>query len=488
MTVLLLVWGMVAGAGGGPAGYRAGSTAHTVGAAEQATEAKGREPRLRVPLTYFLVPADERGKSGDPRRRQMDLDVEIDNLANEPGGRPFGRITLDVSGLSGKVAFGQDGSGECKGYGTTKIHCPVDSDRPVFTTYLRALESGRNGESGVLRYTFTPHKGKTLTASTKVVIGRPRLAVVQPPMRKGVKRTESVRVPVTFKNVGEIPVHGITADISPGRTLGMKHRNCRYIEASMTCDFPDAVVRPGQTMTLSPTPRVLNAEPAMYESVSFSVRPLEPSGDPGYGELGSGSPLRLVDASPARGALREPDEPGGETLMYLQRPTRADYEVTGLHLSKESDRRVRARVGVRNNGPSSVPGLGGLYYAKVTFPMGSTVVKTPRDESLEEDAELCQKVSGTEYRCEVSPRSGETNTFDFVVRPGWWGQTKVEITDSERFPRRDPRPANDTAAVATPAGPLHTALSATLGVVVIAGALALTRRHWLKPLKRVARR
>ncbi|MBA0053244.1 hypothetical protein E0L36_20915 [Streptomyces sp. AJS327] len=492
----LVVSATVGSAGQDVAGQRAGGTVQPVAghqraegnvrAEEGARVREGGKPRLEVPETYFLAPASAWGGKGDPRPSQKDLDVEIHDLGNGNRERPSGRLTLDASDLSGKVAFRQDGLDKCEGYGSARIDCSVSSSLPVFKTYLRALDAGRNGDSGTLRYTFTPRQGEPRTATTRVVIGRPRLAVEQPPMRKGVKPTESVRVPITFKNVGEVPARGVVASVRQGATEE-QHRNCRYRAVSVTCQFPDVVVRPGETMTLAPALSVRNPEPAMYESIPFSVRPMEKSDDPGPGEPGRGSPLRLTDTD-AKGPFREFDEPGGEALMYLRRPTRADYEATGVRLSEESDDRVRVRVGVRNNGPAGDPGPGGPYHAKVTFPPGSTVLRTPRDEDLEENAELCQRVSGTEYRCAVSPDRGRTTTFDFVLRPGWWGQTRVEVTDSERFPRLDPRPANDTAAASTPAGTLHKTLSVTVGLVVVAGALTLTRRRWMTPLRRLVAR
>lgn len=486
VAVVLVVSVAVGGAGHDASGRREGRTAQPVAAVEKARA--DEEPRLKVPENYFLEPADEPVNRREWNSYLLDR-IEIEGLDRyaEHKGR-YGRLTLDAGDLSGKAVFKKDKLNDCKGHGTAKLDCPVDDAEPVFGSYLRALGSSRNGQRGTLRYTFTPEKGEPLTATTEVVVGRPVLAARQLPMRKRVKPTETVPVPLTFKNVGEVPAHGVIASVRPGRTSGKQHRNCRYTAQSMTCRFPDVVVRPGETRTLRPVTQVRSPSGGMYEPVSYTVLPLERvDGGQEEGEPGQDSPLRVVDAPGAKGPFRATHDFGDELLMYVQRDTRADYEAVGIRLTKKSADRLRVRVRVGNKGPSTDPGPGSLYHAKVTFPPGSTVLRPPRDEDREEDQEVCQKLSSREYSCPVSPDTGQTEILDFVVSPGWWGKTEVKIGDSERFPRRDPDPGNDTASVTTPMGPVHIALSGVL-LLAFAAALAVTRRRWTGPLRRLAGR
>jgi len=497
LAVLMLTVAATAGfTSRDPVGRRAGTNGRPAVEDGEAKKGKANEkgPPLKVMRSYYLAPADVGGDVPD-YEDQVDMEwPKVRNLTDQGDKKSgfdqkVGTITMDVRDLSGKVVFKDKGM--CKGEGA-RVTCPMysDDDESRSGPYLRATKKSRIGDSGYLHYTFKPRRpGATLKARTRVTIGRPKLGVKQPRMLKRAKG--DVAVPITFKNVGDVPTRGVAVTVR-GLVKSLpekkRYRNCRYrtrgYQQGLTCYFPDARIHPGETRTAK---FALHVPPSrvMYEEVGYDVRPLDFSAqDDISGRFGRGSPAELMKPSDKRGPFPTHADP----RIVVQRDVHADYEAFDTRITGASGGRAHLRVRIRNNGPGTfdIATPRGGSSAKVTIPPGSTVMKAPR-ELVDEDeyVDLC-KGRGRTYDCSVGVlERGRTDTLDFTLRlddnrslHDRSAKGKVQIIDAERESRRDDEPGNDTAVVTLTVTPNYALpISLALGLIGLPTAVVLGWRH-----------
>ncbi|MET7640027.1 hypothetical protein [Streptomyces sp. NPDC005438] len=484
------------------------------GGATEAWAADGRAPGkpkeerfdLKAPGTTHLALDRVRKESPEPYQERLEVKVRTRGRSGALQ-HEGGRMTADISQLADRVRF--KGSYRCEKPTKTRIDCGAEVlDKLVRAQFdLLARKSARAGDSGPVRFTYTSPEGTVRTATTTVVIGQPRLGVQKLPVRKDVARGDVVRLPMVFKNTGELPVHGVGVWITGGVNIPpeKRHRNCRYHydSSGVWCFLPDVHVNPGEVWRLSPGPGVRNLGSSLYEKFDYGVFPMNHrfGGSPGDrtyegGERGRGGPVRAVRTSEKKGDVFHTG-PDGPDMYQLTRgkAVHADYQVRGTMVTAPPGETVRVRVGARNNGPGVFdPEDPEVSVAlTVTFPPGTKLVRGPREliDSEERYSPLCERHDRS-YTCEVGAlRKGKAyTTFDFLVRPGKDGVGKVRLRKDEgELPRNDPKPDNDTAKIVIRTGPDHIATTpfVVLGCVAVGIALLCTRRHWWAFLRRTVR-
>ena len=487
-------------------------SARPAGVPESATHAqaqgvraeKEKKPELEVPKAFYLVPADKQ-KGEDLREAQGHLAIGEKNLGKgDEEEQEFGKLTADIGDLSAKVRIKEGDA--CKLDGKSKVSCSIlsgyNAAPPDFE--LRALKTGRIGDSGTMRYTYTSPGGQVVKASTRVVIGRPLMAVEQLPRQERTKLGDEVSFPLRFKNVGEGTADGIVVAIS-GKvepSAAKRHSNCRYKAGVRvtTCSFPDARVRPGEVWTMKPAPSVRFSLPELYEKFDYKVAPIDDpdfsgtSGgpEPQGGEPGEGSAVRLVKSDKEGGRFWTGEEEPSKTFLMAQQDTHMDYEaIATSHPSAKAGEAIRVRVGVRNKGPGTFGSQGVLgnpgAVVKVTIPSRTKVIHAPREMNhVGEYDQLCTR-HGRTYTCKIdAPERGDADTsLEFLLRVHESDKLKVELPD-EPLPRRDPDPSNDTMALKlskTKDDPT-VQLIVTFGTVAVGGVLVWTRRRWMPLLRR----
>ncbi|MFD4258797.1 hypothetical protein ACFWR9_14460 [Streptomyces sp. NPDC058534] len=492
---------------------------------------------VAVVVLFFGVLAGLLGCSASSDTSRPELDVpSVFYVSLDPEDNPrfgigeqFGEqgaghytVAFDATDLKG-VAVLKTGQDNCPVRLPT-FHCGgelVDRRHVGSEQSFRVspADGAEAGDSAVLRYRLTSPGLPSVTASTRIVVGKPVLAVETRADRDGMTPGGRVAVSLTLRNTGDVPARGVSLFIGTrdGIRIAGKHRNCLYRgTTSAWCRLPadDVVIPPGATYHLAAPEAFTLATDATYPTVTFEAAGLgedyvPPEEWASQYESGQGSALRYVPgAGQDDGKDAGAPHATGESAAHLQLAVRSTSDLVALADTARGPVGSRAdvRVGVRNDGPGALPAK---VKVKVEFavPAGTTVVSSPYDPERGKEVidQVCRALaangsplaeasvrqpSARRYVCTAEAgKSGATTTFPFTLRidkemAHRGGRVTVADGDSHH-PSNDPKTANDSADVTVSVWPgpawatpgLCATAGIALGVFVLVAALATWRRR-----------
>ncbi|WP_046732456.1 hypothetical protein [Streptomyces humi] len=473
--------------------------------------------------------------SSDTSRPELDV-PSVFYVSRDPEDNPSSRFAI-------KEQFGEQGSGhytvafdatDLRGVAVLKTgqdNCPVRL--PTFrcdgelvdrrhggsgqSFRVSPADGAEAGDSAVLRYRLTSPGLPSVTASTRIVVGKPTLTVETRADRDDLTPGGRVAVSLTLRNTGDVPARGVSLFIGTrdGLRMAGKHRNCLYRgTTSAWCRLPadDVVIPPGASYHLAAPEAFTLADDATYPTVTFEAAGLgqdyvPPQETASQYESGQGSALRYVpEAGQEDGKDATAPHARGESAAHLQLAVRSTSDLVALADTARGPVGSRAdvRVGVRNDGPGALPAKVKVEFA---VPAGTTVVSSPYDPERDEEVidQVCRALatdgsplaeasvrqpSARRYVCTAQAgKAGATTTFPFTLRidkemAHRGGRVTVADGDSHH-PSNDPKTANDSADVAVSVWPgpawatpgLWATAGIALGVFVLVAALATRRRR-----------
>lgn len=453
------------------------------------------EPELVVPSVFYV--------SRDPG--------STDRLDVQERGAARVTVTFDARDLKG-VAVLRTAMDACP------VRLPVfrctgqdDVSRSGIHQYFRLgpARGATAGDSAVLRYRVTAPGSPAVTASSRIVVGKPVLAVDARPDRHDVDPGGTLAVALTVTNTGDVPARGVALFMSTrdGLAPAVKHGNCRYRDASTWCRLPaaDVVIPPGASYRLGAREVLRAGRDATYPGVSFRAAALgadyvPPEELAAQYEPGDGAALRLVPA-----ADRVAGKAGADSAdLKVRVRNESDLVAVAGTATGPVGSRATVRVGVRNDGPGALPAP---VRVEFTVPSGTTVVSSPYEFERDEEVidQECRALapdgtpladpsarqpSARRYVCTASRAAvGATTTFPFTLRidrdgPHRGGRVTVS-GGGAGSPGRDTATANDTAEVAVSVWPgpawatpgRCVAAAVVLALLLLAAALSAWRRR-----------
>ncbi|MEU1529773.1 hypothetical protein [Streptomyces fagopyri] len=467
-------------------------------------------PELDVPSVFYV--------SRDPEDNPM-LRFGIEEQSGEPGSGHY-TVAFDATDLRG-VAVLKTGQDNCRvrlptfRCGGELLDLRHGGSQQSF--HVIPADGAQAGDSAVLRYRLTSPGLPSVTAGTRIVVGKPALAVETRADRDRVTPGGRVAVSLIVRNTGDVPARGVSLFIGThdGLRMADKHRNCRYRgTTSAWCRLPaeDVVIPPGASYHLAAPEAFTLADDATYPTVTFEAAGLgadyvPPKEWASQYESGQGSALRyLPGAGHDDGKDAGAPHARSESAARLELTVRSTSDLVALADTARGPVGSRAdvRIGVRNDGPGALPAN-----AKVEFavPAGTTVVSSPYDferdeEVLDQDCRALaangsplaeasvRQPSARRYVCTAQAgKSGATTTFPFTLRIDKKMKHRggrVTVTDGDsHHPSNDPKTANDSADVAVSVWPgpawatpgVCTTAGITLGLFVLAATLTTWRRR-----------
>lgn len=393
------------------------------------------------------------------------------------------------------------------------FHCEGQNGTPAGGGSFRVspAKGTKAGDSAVLRYRVTSPGRPTVTGSTRIMIGMPKLEVDAHPDRLDVDPGGSLAVALTIRNTGDVPARGVSLFMNTrdGLASTAKHSNCRYKGGTSTwCRLPaaDVVIPPGASYRLGAR-EVLRADrDATHPTVVFQAAALgtdyvPPDPLASQYKPGEGSVLRLVPVD-ARGAGTGTAHESSSELKVSVR-NEADLVAVADTAKGPIGSRATVHVGVHDDGPGALPAT---VRVEFTVPPGTTVVSSPYNPEADEELvdQDCRALapdgtpwtipsarqpSARRYVCTARAGAvGTTTTFPFTLRidknvAHHAGQVTVSDGDAGRT-SHDTTAANDTAKVAVQVWPgpswatpgHYLAAATTLAILALAAALAAWRR------------
>lgn len=390
-------------------------------------------------------------------------------------------------------------------------------DRQSFR--VNPVDTTRAGDSAVLRYRLTSPGLPAVTATTRIIIGKPALAVEARADHDSVTPGGQVTVSLTLHNTGDVPARGVALfiDAHDGLRMAGEHRNCLYRGApSAWCRLPadDVVIPPGASFHLAAPEAFTLADDATYPTVHFEAAGLGADYVPprAWYRSGQGSALRFVpgaDQNDATDDARESEAPHARSdkegvLEFAVHSSSSDLVALADTARGPVGSRADVHIGVRNDGPGALPAK---VKVEFTVPAGTTVVSSPyefeRDEELlDQDCQAlapdgfplaetsARQPSARRYVCTAQAgKAGTATTFPFTLRIDKemaHRGGRVTVADGDiHHPSNDPKTANDSAAFAVSVWPgpawatpgLYAAAGIALGTFVLAAALTTWRRR-----------
>ncbi|MEU4171184.1 hypothetical protein AB0F46_30435 [Streptomyces sp. NPDC026665] len=420
--------------------------------------------------------------SRDPQQATSDLRVQERSADGATVGLT---ITFDAGDLEGIVTV-RRALDDCVVH-LPVFHCDTQAGSTgaggIQAFHLSPAKGAKAGDSGVLRYRVTAPGLQPVTGLSRIVVGRPELRVALRPDPGPVEPGGSLAVRLTIRNLGDVPARGVALrmEARDGVTLLDRHHNCRYQGDSLAwCRLlgDDVVIPPGGSYSLGARERLRAERDAGYPTVDFRADAIgtdyvPPAEIASQYRSGAGTPLRLVPATKADPAVTGKAGDGRQVLtLPVAVRNRSQLAAVGDTARGPVGSRARVRIGVRNNGPGSLPATVKVVF---TVPEGTTVVESPylfeKDEEVVDQDCRAVTADGTplaeasvkqprarRYVCTARVEAvGATTTFPFTLRidkdgAGPGGHVSVSDGDPAR-PSRDTTPTDDVADVAVSVWP-----------------------------------
>ncbi|MGZ0200528.1 hypothetical protein ACNFR7_10120 [Streptomyces sp. RM1] len=287
-----------------------------------------------------------------------------------------GRLTVDVSGLSGvaEVLWPDN----CTPDGTGSVAVCDTGDVPTRYTpqvqlKVRAAAGAAAGAQGAIEYSAEATGGPDgklvapeYSAETSVTVGSgPDLGVSTPQDVSGVEPGSSLTVPFSVTNTGNETAHGFSVRLwaTYGLDVVTRYPQCTYTGPDedgtytsmtyVTCSF-DTEVAPGATVEPPEPLRLAVTDHALYERFDYEVEP--------------GAGATDLDGSD-----------NGRSL-HIDADNTADFAVHGTEVSGAAGDTVTAAFRFDNRGPAWVGNVGsGDPVAVLDFylPEGTTATSVP---------------------------------------------------------------------------------------------------------------
>lgn len=298
-------------------------------------------------------------------------------------------LTADVGSLTGKVQIKPEIGCKAKGTVITCKEYSFTGGNEVFPFSVRQAPGAKVGSSGKVTFTVTADNAPTVTATSTLVVGGPKLLSRTQPAIKGVAPLGHFALTPGFKNTGDLPAHGVGVVLSgtDSMLLPRKYDNCHYIgpdtpqqRGDFYCLFPDVTVAPGQSYEFA-EPLSYKADTIlMYGRIQYFAWALDGPTQPGL-DLGH---YQIPGTGPALGLKSTTAGPfaSGGGFVEISTTQHADYEATGATIKGAVGQTVSFSVSVHNNGPGTMqlmdyPG-DKTGTVKITIPVSLTVVGVPR--------------------------------------------------------------------------------------------------------------
>lgn len=408
---------------------------------------------------------------------------------------PGATLTVDFADLDGKVEVAEpDGPRDCTSPSPTRLVCQepfeIELDENgltgIFEFELTAAPGAAAGDSGTLTATFTAPGFAPASDQARVRVGEGVDLVAGPDVTTSAAPGKAITDPLTVTNASDTTIDGINILFFDDYPLlpTTRYRNCTYADGRLrSCAF-DTPVGPGETFTAT-LPYTLRKDSfapshavgermlmtrAEFEDLADS---LEKTGA-GIGTPGDGPELKLVRQTSlaARGVQADVDPDNNWTHLEVTVTGRngTDLAAAGGTLTGAAGDKVKAAIGVANNGPATIANeRSGSPATLVDLvpPPGTTVVGVPErcapltaDGADWNDEDL---TGADRYRClpDITLIAGEKELFEFTLRidtvvPDAAGTVEVNVPCAcdGSFPRdKDLNPANDKAKlVVNPTG------------------------------------
>ncbi|MBN6544524.1 LPXTG cell wall anchor domain-containing protein, partial [Actinacidiphila bryophytorum] len=356
---------------------------------------------------------------------------------------------FDLSSLAGKVGVQLTSGGPSCTEDQGVVRCPLGDfyQRTELSPFkLTALEGTSVGVAGTIGLTVTASNAATVTRTTQVVVGSPRLTT--DPVTSQELTGGSVQVSPAFGNRGDIAVtQGITLQVSSAAGTTARYSNCRYNRADAPtvaeCTF-DRALAPGDAFRTDGAFSFAPPDASSGVTVTYAVWPTGNPPDlagalPADAPRGTGGPLGLtaIDGS----ALVA----GGSTELTFLPPggTHVDLAATAFTITGKIGRTVDVNV------PYPTTPKGGFDRSmvegplEVTMPPGTTALPLGRDEETE--AVYCVPADGgTKATCGFGPDGFGTVLRVRIDRKVAGATGTITVRPKGDI---DPNPANNSAAI-----------------------------------------
>lgn len=394
--------------------------------------------------------------AGPVVRVVADRAVSLPETADDPGNPVFLGWLLEKDGAETaedvKVIFDLT---DVADFAKTDLNCPNvgavytcdrgDIDDPSNSGGIVKLiptDGADLGDTGTVEISGTSTNGEVVSATTKVTVGSPDLALGRLPDRN-VKIGTTHENEITITNNGTLPADGIVLRLraTPGLGYPDEFSNCTYAtvpepmynaRSEALCRF-DTVIEPGQTFALDQPVGLEIETNALFEIFDYEVqladstlgRTLARDGKKAGGTKGDGERLSLKAAGTAERRAAEPDLADNHRRQSLDADSGADLVAVGDSAKGKPGDEVSVTATLRNAGPGwvGIHGSDDQPALLVTIPKGTKAVRVPEDCSVWNiDGPAGPGVPGKpQYICAALPRfldAGAAYSFDFTLKIG----------------------------------------------------------------------
>ncbi|SCD57237.1 hypothetical protein [Streptomyces sp. DvalAA-19] len=326
---------------------------------------------------------------------------------------------------------------------------------------FKPLMTARSGFTGDVRVFAEAADGVLLGETTlkATLAGLGPVSYHRGPVRTEAKPGETLRVPVGFMQYSARPLKGVYVSMHHSRGLAFseKFSNCEYGEQGpdlvvATC-YVETPVEPGASYDLDGLVLKVGAT-ALDErwGVSVHADKADVPQDITDAHRGTGRELRLVPRTDGPGELAPRGLPGRVTVANT-----LDFEAVGATVDGKAGQVVKAELGVRNNGPATIPrslgdepGEDPAVEVHVVVPPGTTAVKVT-DRCHPDGKGSWGQPGGKTYRCrlyfdEYYFHAGQSMPFAFelrIDRPGDLAPGSIKVSRRHE----DNKPKNNTAPI-----------------------------------------
>ncbi|MEV4540312.1 LPXTG cell wall anchor domain-containing protein [Micromonospora echinaurantiaca] len=405
--------------------------------------------------------------------------------ASAPVVLPAGlTVQYDYTDLAGKVTVQeeQDSGSDCTSPSAGLVTCTIHHEYPLeedtnfggfFQVIVAPTAEAKDGDNGTLTVTLSGPGLESVSHDAKVRIGEGVDLNAGPRTKLSLAPGTKFTAPLKVSNVGEHTAKGASVVFmnDHGLNADTHYRNCTYVgDALRSCQFTEDL--PAGATFGATLPYILGKDtfaPGLKYGEMLWMTPAEFEDYQRYldrrgfnlGEPGTDGKLRLTEQNKAVRGVQADTEPGNnwsslEVTVTGENST--DLEAIGAKLSGKAGDKVRAAVGVRNNGPATLDysrGDSSITYMTLDVPEGTSAVTVPRN---------CAPIKGDtwsepgkpgerHYQCyfETFLKAGDESVMEFELRidkviPNATGLVKVNVPcPCDGGFDKDLKPANDTA-------------------------------------------
>ncbi|MEO3775709.1 LPXTG cell wall anchor domain-containing protein [Micromonospora sp. B11E3] len=407
--------------------------------------------------------------------------------ASAPVVLPAGfTIKYDYTDLAGKVTVeeeqnsGSDCTSPSTGLLTCTLHYEYSLDEGgtniagLFQVIVAPTDEAKDGDSGKLTTTLSGSGFKSVSHDATVRVGEGVDLAAGSPIRLSLPPGKAFTAPLRIRNKAAAVAKGASVIFMNdyGLNAGKRYSNCTYVDDELrSCQFTEELPA-GPTFGAN-LPYLLGKDsfaPGFKYGDILWMTPAEFEDYEAYldsrgitlGEPGTDGELSLtkVEALSAQSAQADtrPDNNWSSLEVTVTGENGTDLEAIGAKLTGKAGDKVKAAVGVRNNGPATLDysrSGSSITYMSVDVPEGTTAAAVP---------ENCAPVKGDtwgepgkpgarHYRCyfESFLKADDEAVMDFELRidkviANATGLVKVNVPcQCEGGFYKDLKPANDTA-------------------------------------------